>query len=376
MFGDFEEKFNPLDVKPKEEPPDTVVTPCQVSDASQNCSNEEIINESIQPLKLSDEHNFNLKTEIKIKNFDDYTRQETSLSSGEDYGALKTNQCKKQAVVFLTRLSETTIAKYVTQEMCNDISVDMTVESSYIEKQEWVDNWDDNIDPLSLSMEDENAQYDCDMCEKRYKHKSHLNRHIKSTHENVRYNCDQCDKSYSTKTDLRCHIQIVHEKVRYKCEECDLSLINKRNLYVHVKAVHQKFRYNCDKCEKTFSTQEYLKTHIKSAHEKVRYNCEFCDKIFSLKTSLKKHVKSAHENIRYNCDKCDIKFSLKSTLNQHIQKIHENIPFRNVCDICEESFATKQYLINHIRRVRYNCEKCDKNFAWKRDLNVHTECSI
>ena len=160
MFDESEEKFNPLDVKPKEEPPDTIMTPCQGSDTSQDLSNE---------------HNSNLNSEVKIEPCD-------TLSSG-----------------------------------------------NFMKSEDTIDDAD-CIDPLSLSMEDENAQYDCDMCEKRYKHKSHLNRHIKSTHENVRYNCDQCDKSYSTKTDLRCHIQIVHEKVRYKCEECDLSLINKRNL--------------------------------------------------------------------------------------------------------------------------------------------------
>ena len=64
MFDDFKE-FNPWDVKPKEEPPDTVVTPCPGSDTS--------------PLKLSDEHNFCLNTEVKT--FDDYIRQEDSQTN-------------------------------------------------------------------------------------------------------------------------------------------------------------------------------------------------------------------------------------------------------------------------------------------------------
>ena len=78
MFDDFEEKFNPLDVKPKVEPPDTI-------DES-----------SHQPLKLSAERNFGLKTEIKIETFDDYLKQEDSISCGNDFDPLKTNQCKKK----------------------------------------------------------------------------------------------------------------------------------------------------------------------------------------------------------------------------------------------------------------------------------------
>ena len=50
--------------------------------------------------------------------------------------------------------------------------------------------------------------------------KTHLNRHIKSFHENVRYNCDKCEKSYSWKGHLNRHIQAVHEKVGYNCEKC------------------------------------------------------------------------------------------------------------------------------------------------------------
>ena len=49
MFDESEEKFNPLDVKPKEEPPDTIMTPCHSSDTIQNCINEEPLNESSQP---------------------------------------------------------------------------------------------------------------------------------------------------------------------------------------------------------------------------------------------------------------------------------------------------------------------------------------
>ena len=45
MFDDFEEKFDPLkDVKPKEEPSDTIVTPCHSSSTLENCINEEVIN--------------------------------------------------------------------------------------------------------------------------------------------------------------------------------------------------------------------------------------------------------------------------------------------------------------------------------------------
>ena len=82
MIDDFEveEKFDPLkEVKPKEEPSDTIVTPCHSSN-TENCINEEPLNESSQPLNLSDEHDFSLNSEIKIETFDDFLTQEEVIN--------------------------------------------------------------------------------------------------------------------------------------------------------------------------------------------------------------------------------------------------------------------------------------------------------
>ena len=39
--------------------------------------------------------------------------------------------------------------------------------------------------------------------------------------------------------------------------------------------------------------------------------------------NLKMHIKSIHENVRYNCEKCDKNFSNKITLKRHIVNVHE-----------------------------------------------------
>ena len=72
------------------------------------------------------------------------------------------------------------------------------------------------------------------------------------------YKCDFCDKTFRKKDSLKRHIKIVHEGVKnHKCDMCEKSFFTSSFLESHKTNFHLKNK--CDICEKGFSTLRRLK---------------------------------------------------------------------------------------------------------------------
>ena len=57
--------------------------------------------------------------------------------------------------------------------------------------------------------------YRCDSCEKRFGHKSHLKKHVKTIHDNIKaYRCDSCDKSFGQKVHLETHVKTIQHDTK------------------------------------------------------------------------------------------------------------------------------------------------------------------
>ena len=288
---EFEEKFNPWDVKNVEE----FRLYCCPECSTRNVHKSDFIRHALI---------FHPKSQIIFDKFEDnkddvkpIVTEVTETSSqnvvnGEVHPPEKDHQVTKKAVVALVPLSDRVIQKYTRNIASEDSS-------------------------------------------------------IKNVHENVRYNCDKCEKSFSRKFDLSDHVRVVHENIRHNCDKCEKSFTRKTNLNEHIQAVHENVRYSCDGCEDSFSQKKNLNEHLRNVHENVRYSCNICEKSFSLKNYLRKHIRNVHENVRHSCDKCEKSFAWKTNLNEHLRIVHENV--RYSCDRCEESFSWKKNLIEHIR---------------------------
>ena len=81
--------------------------------------------------------------------------------------------------------------------------------------------------------------------------------------------------------------------------------------------------------------------------------CETCGKLVPnsyylahLKTHLRKKVANGEENVEaqgktlfYYCDKCEKKFGYKRELDDHVQVEHDKVEFK--CTLCPMSFKTR-----------------------------------
>ena len=119
--------------------------------------------------------------------------------------------------------------------------------------------------------------------------------------------CPKCDKIFKHKNSLTKHLTDVHGKLSHICPVCHKKLANPRSLKVHVKT-HNKFNQpverapkmysfeneRCDKCEKRFKDNGALRVHQKGVHGAKEFQCKLCNYQTSYAENMKKHVKGIH----------------------------------------------------------------------------------
>ena len=137
-------------------------------------------------------------------------------------------------------------------------------------------NWEGKGNRLKLSrhkksahqeMKENTKVHQCDLCEKAYSRKEHLQKHKEKTHFGVRYQCHMCQHKSTTSTSLKIHIKSIHDQVKSLCPHCDHKAHDNSSLAKHIKFVHLGLRpHSCQVCGLTFTTQKYLSGHEKRSH--------------------------------------------------------------------------------------------------------------
>ena len=91
-------------------------------------------------------------------------------------------------------------------------------------------------------------------------------------------------------------------------------------------------------------------------------------------TFLKSHETVHSKELKYNCEKCDKAFAWKDSLRRHNIAIHSD-ERRHVCDICGSSFkdqsAMTKHKMRHTGQKNHACEVCGKLFMFKYQVTEH-----
>ena len=79
--------------------------------------------------------------------------------------------------------------------------------------------------------------YGCDICDKKYTSKKHLNAHFK-THSTPTFACEWCSRTFTYKIHLNRH-KLICKRIFY-CIECNRKYIRMRNYEKHMLAHNQR----------------------------------------------------------------------------------------------------------------------------------------
>ena len=173
-------------------------------------------------------------------------------------------------------------------------------------------------------------KFKCEKCSRLFSRNFEFKRHMKK-HENIDNNivenhkCDQCDKSYKLKEYLNKHIRYIHKKSeagKWICNICQKEFSQYGPLSIHKKRIHADLEpQDCQECGKTYPSKLHLKDHMTVTHNARRDNeCQVCKKKFT-KHGLKEHMKY-HEGNIFDCNLCDSKYKTKESLKFHVSRKH------------------------------------------------------
>ncbi|XP_035713759.1 zinc finger protein 708 [Folsomia candida] len=142
--------------------------------------------------------------------------------------------------------------------------------------------------------------YNCSTCGSSFSRMENMKRHElthleKSTRD--MYQCPACPQTFTTRSTLQLHVLVVLENQRnYPCAFCYKRFAKSSDLNCHMKAMHatnEELVHFCDKCEYKSHSKRNLATH-RVRHNAARHNCYFCGKKFFTFQDLVRHTNCTH----------------------------------------------------------------------------------
>ncbi|CAG4950758.1 unnamed protein product [Colias eurytheme] len=225
-----------------------------------------------------------------------------------------------------------------------------------------------------LSIHDKLTSYACSQCNKYFSNLIYLSAHSKRQHPNwnIHYMCNICDKAFLLKANLKHHLACHsrNEKM-FKCIYCKEKYYEQHELIEHEKQHLVDGKYLCIVCEMGFDCRNRLTSHYR-VHLKVKdFMCQHCGKEFLRMNSMKRHVQICHSGHRIQCKIC--KKYLKGHLAEHMRTHEKNRP--HVCPECGQRFTQSTQLTVHRRSHSgsrpYTCRICKRPFTHSNALMLH-----
>ncbi|XP_059607698.1 zinc finger protein 62 homolog [Phlebotomus argentipes] len=247
----------------------------------------------------------------------------------------------------------------------------------------------------------------CPQCGKGCRGKTYLNLHLATHTIDAPFECALCAKTFKLKSHVQQHV-MRHSKERktYPCKTCGMQLVSLRSHRRHeAKCDRDKKGVKCPmkKCTKAFSQEKYLTAHIHTVHMKgkkrkvakiegekdvkseekvskmpkdksvMRFFCTVCNKGFHYNKDLQYHSSIHVTEKTVRCLKCEKTFADERRMLTHMRIHSDGGPHE--CKLCQKVFKNPDYLRYHLLRhmgvKKFSCQECDKKFVTSRTWKHH-----
>ena len=253
------------------------------------------------------------------------------------------------------------------------------------------ENFNDNINTTEtfgqfpLIHDNVPETFPCPFCDKCFKRRPDVKRHINLHTGAKSYSCNLCFESFGTTGHLESHRVKVHAlKKDIICTACFESFKTKKELSQHMKNAHslEVNTWSCELCNIKFDTKKEVQNHDKTVHgRKEGHNsCLFCDKVFSFRSDLKRHERKHTGFKPFSCNVCEKSYQTRNQLTKHLLQ-HKQIETGEKyfqCGECTSSFTSSSHMKRHLRRVHkaevpWTCKLCLAVFPLHEDFIAHKE---
>lgn len=145
----------------------------------------------------------------------------------------------------------------------------------------------------------------------------HQRKH-KGSHTNC---CRKCGLQFTTLSSCQAHLN-VHRIKNYACPVCNKQYREKHLITKHIPIHFESVLHVCKVCGKVFNARSRLVEHMKTHSEVRRHQCSFCSKAFMRPHQLEQHL-NIHTGLKpYKCIICSKTFASYPNWVKHMQKVH------------------------------------------------------
>ncbi|KRZ74664.1 Zinc finger protein with KRAB and SCAN domains 8 [Trichinella papuae] len=323
-----------------------------------------------------------------IKSFPDTDFHEIVVRSSQD------SESRPQSVI-LRKTAPDQIAPNQTYQMQLD-----TGESRFVivqdEESEDMPVLDSSLTPSKAV--DEDGQYQCEHCSKRFNKEAQLKRHKDFAHAKSRtFFCRfcNCDLILPSEEIFQAHIRLQHTVKEEEPEsviagsggndededieeEPDYELLDLEK--ANEESDQRLGEHKCNMCSMNYISALLLKRHMKEEHDEIPYMCGFCPKRFKWKSNFLKHKEVHNAHFKFTCNQCNTNFPSQAAVDVHFKSKHMERIREHVCPLCQKSFYEKESLTKHMREHNgpfYTCGQCGRQFVeealLKKHITIHTE---
>ncbi|CAI5645759.1 zinc finger protein 397 [Oreochromis niloticus] len=160
----------------------------------------------------------------------------------------------------------------------------------------------------------------------------------------------------------------------YICSVCNKNFRNKSILTRHMKTHTGEKPHSCSVCGKSFIQRSYLQTHMNSHSGQKPHTCSFCGKGFTQVGNMNAHMRIHTGEKPHSCNDCGKKFREKADLIKHTVIHTGEKPYG--CTLCHIKFSAQSNLTRHMKTHSgerpYSCTACGKRFVRRSHLIIHT----